>query len=197
MRKQGSGTAFWNVGPLWLRAYTHAVVFLADLDQEPYSRKRGLVIGAAIAIPVTLAVGVLVLPRIRAAIINAAADHDARARERDSYMLSLCTEALVVERDEDTCKCVLGAEYPSLDCMSGFNVWLVDRQVERCADPGVFDQSVAFCSCVQSLDEKFRAEADPNTARVIKSEGYPRCEGLDDALEYPSLEQLAPSFRGG
>jgi hypothetical protein len=173
------------------------VVFLADLDQEPYSRKRGLLIGAAIAIPVTLAVGVFVLPRIRAAIINAAADHDARARERDAYMQALCTEALVVDRDEDTCKCILGTEYPSMDCMSGFNVWLVDRQVERCADEAVFNQSVAFCTCVRTLGEQFAAEPDPNAARVIKSEGYPRCEGLDDALEYPALEQLAPSFQGG
>ena len=30
------------------------MVFLADLDQEPYSRKRGLMIGVAIAIPIAV-----------------------------------------------------------------------------------------------------------------------------------------------
>ena len=42
---------------------------------------------------------------------------------------------------------------------------------------------------------QFKAEPDPKAARVIKSEGYARCEGLEDRLDFPSLEKLAPSFR--
>ena len=170
------------------------MVFLADLDQEPYSRRRGLLIGVAIALPLSLLIGAFGLPRLRAAIINAAADHDARAAERDAYMDALCTQALNVDRDEDACKCILGTDYPSLDCAAPFNVWLTDRQVERCEDQAVFDQAVGFCTCVQTLDENFKAESDPKAARVIKSEGYTRCEGLPDKLAYPPLDQLAPSF---
>ncbi len=170
------------------------MVFLADLDQEPYSRKRGLLIGAAIALPLALLFAAFVLPRLRMAIINAAADHDSRARERDAYMNRLCTEALVVDRDEDACKCILGTEYPSMDCLSPFAVWLTDRQVERCDAPEVFDSSVSFCTCVQTLDESSKKEAEPKAARSIKSEGYWRCDALEDRLDLPPLQELAPSF---
>ena len=170
------------------------MVFLADLDQEPYSRKRGLMIGVAIAIPIALLFAAFVLPRLRAAIVNAAADHDARAEARNVYMNRVCSEALVVERDEKMCGCVLGSEYPSIDCISHFNVWATNRQVERCADPATFDAAVSFCTCVQTLEQKSAELADPKAARVLKSEGYPRCVGLEDRLDFPPLEQLASTF---
>ena len=104
------------------------------------------------------------------------------------------TEALVVDRDEDACKCILGTEYPSLDCLAPFAVWLTDRQVERCEDPKTFEASVSFCTCVQTLDEQFDAAAGDPSAPSIKSEGYWRCDALEDRLDLPPLQELAPAF---
>ena len=171
------------------------MVFLADLDDKPEPRWKGLLIGVAIALPLTLVLGAWALPRLRAAIINAATLHDSHARERDAYMGQLCTTALVIERDEKVCGCILGAQTPSMDCMDSFFVWLTDRQVERCEDPATFDQAVSFCSCVRTLREESEKVSEDNGARRVKFQGYPRCLSLEDKLDYPRLETLAPSFR--
>lgn len=170
------------------------MVFLADLDYKPEPRWKGLLIGASIALPVTLLFGSWALPRLRAAIINAATMHDTHARERDGYMGELCTTALVIERDEKVCGCILGAQTPSMDCMDSFLVWLTDRQVERCEDPATFDQALSFCSCVQALSEESEKVSEERAARRVKFRGYPRCLSLEDRLDYPLLETLAPSF---
>jgi hypothetical protein len=170
------------------------VVFLADLDQEPHSRWPGLLLGAAIALPVALAVGAYVLPRLREAIVQAALDHDTHARDRDAYMNQLCTTALVVERDEAVCGCILGAEFPSMDCMDGFFVWLTDRQINRCEESATFDEAVGFCSCVQAVGDASEKAGEGTAADRVKVQGYPRCLTLEDALGFPDLEQLAPTF---
>jgi hypothetical protein len=170
------------------------VVFLADLDQEPASRWRGLLLGVAIALPVTLVFGSWLLPRLRAAIVNAATDHDAHARERGEYMDGLCNSALVVSRDERLCGCVLGTEYPGMDCMDRFNEWLTDRQAERCEEQATFEASISFCTCVQTLVEANATPRVNSTDSTSKAQGFPRCMGLEDRLDYPALDKLAPAF---
>ena len=124
--------------------YTAKMPMLADLDDPEPSRARGLVLGLVVMVPLTLGIGYFLLPALRSAIVGGAADLDSRLRREDAYMEAVCGPALVVERDEGLCKCVLGAEYPSLDCHGPFLTWSLDRMGETCADPTTFETALSF-----------------------------------------------------
>lgn len=145
------------------------------------------------ALPVALLFVVFALPRMRGSMMDAAADHDARARDRGGYMQEVCGEGMDLDRDELLCGCVLAVEYPGLDCMDRFREWLVDRQAERCADASVFDAAPGFCTCVQSVNDA-TAELVGDERKRERATAYERCEGLDDVLEPPDLETLLRSF---
>lgn len=165
---------------------------LADLDHPPRSRTRDLLVGGAVALVIVSLVVLLLLPRLVAVIVGNASDYDQRLRAEDAYMQTLCTEALVLARDEALCKCVLAVEVPSLDCRQPFLRWSLDRHHEACADPETHKRSLTFCTCIDTLAEKIPAteaqgaEAGPEIQRVGK------CLELPDAFPLPDLAALAP-----
>jgi hypothetical protein len=168
---------------------------LADLDDPPSPRWKGLVFGFLLAIPVTATAGVFGLPVLRAAIVGSAQDFDVRLRQEDAYMQAVCTEALVIERDENLCACVLAVEVPALDCHGPFLEWSLERMHETCSDRGVADEAVAFCSCVDTLhDLVARArEEGPESAEVRTLVArYESCMALEDAasVHLPPIEAL-------
>ena len=163
---------------------------LAHLDDPPRPRTRGLLVGVLLALPVAAILVAWVIPTLVAAVMGGARDHDARLRAEDSYMKALCGgEAFAIERDESLCGCVLGTDYPSLDCQFSFKHWTVARQGDFCSVPDNRQRSLSFCSCVDAVAGKVAA-AEPE-ARDAEVVAYERCMQLPDAAFLPTLDELA------
>ncbi len=163
---------------------------LADLDNPRPSRARGFIIGALIALPLALGfawLAIVILPKL---ILGNAVEFDDRLRNEDAYMQAVCSD-LQIPRDEELCECVLAVEFPSLDCRLPFMHWSLQRMVEQCSDKATFDSAVAFCACVQSLDEQLtKVEPDTKEARQIV-QTYSDCTELEPVLYLPPVEALA------
>lgn len=162
---------------------------LAHLDDPPRSRVRGLLLGFAIAAPLALLFMNWVIPPFVDAIMGGARDLDDRLRAEDGYMRALCSDAYDPDRDESLCACVIGTEYPSLDCQFSFKHWTVARQAEHCDDPGDRQRALSFCSCVDAVESKVGAAAPES--RDTEVVAYERCMQLPDAVFLPTIEQLA------
>jgi hypothetical protein len=165
---------------------------MADLDDPPQSRARGILIGIAVGLPFVAAIGLWLLPALHAQLVGGAEEFDARLRQEDAYMHGLCSDALVVERDERLCGCALAAEFPSLDCRAQFTAWSLERQREQCADEELRAGAVSFCACVEALEEMRERTEDEAQARQVVQR-YARCAELEDAMYLPTIEQLAPA----
>jgi hypothetical protein len=166
------------------------VPVLAHLDDPPRPRTRGLILGVLLALPVAAIVVIWVIPTLVDAVMGGARDHDARLRAEDSYMTALCgSEAFDLERDEGLCSCVLGTDYPSLDCQFSFKHWTVARQGDFCSVPDNRQRSLSFCACVDAVAGKVeQAEPEQRDAEVV---AYERCMQLPDAAYLPTIEALA------
>lgn len=168
-----------------------AVAILAHLDDPPRSRWPGILVGLALAVPVGAVIIAWVIPALVNAVLGGARDLDGRLRAEDAYMQALCTTALDPERDEQLCGCVLGTEYPSLDCQLPFRQWTLARQRESCSDAGTFEAAKSFCTCVDVVGGKVDA-ATPET-RDTEAAAYENCMALPDALFLPTIDVLAPA----
>ncbi|HWB79255.1 MAG TPA: hypothetical protein VG755_30045 [Nannocystaceae bacterium] len=166
------------------------MAILAHLDDPPRPRTRGLLIAALVAAPIAGLFLFWLIPTMVAAILGGARDLDSRLRAEDGYMQALCgSEAMNLSRDESLCACVLGTEYPSLDCQAPFRHWTLARQGEACSDPDVHKQSLSFCSCVEAVATKVDA-AKPE-ARDTEVAAYENCMVLSDAIYLPTIDALA------
>ena len=163
---------------------------LAHLDDPPRSRTRGLILGVLLALPVAAVFVVWVIPTLVDAVMSGARDHDVRLRAEDSYMTALCgSEAFDLERDESLCGCVLGTDYPSLDCQFSFKHWTVARQADFCSVDENRGGALSFCACVDAVAGKVAAAAaEARDAEVV---AYERCMQLPDAAFLPTIEALA------
>lgn len=162
---------------------------LADIDDPPRPRTKGLVVGLLVALPVAGVVVGVVLPSIVSALLGGAQSFDARARQEDAYMQAVCTQALALPRDESLCECVLATEYPALDCQPPFLAWSVARQQEYCAPPEHQKAALSFCTCVSTVAERMAAAADEDEA-VKAAQAYRNCQELPDAVYLPTVEEL-------
>lgn len=163
---------------------------LADIDDPPRSRMRGLLVGVLVAVPVAgLVLGVL-MPSLVNAVLGGAQSIDDRARMEGAYMQAVCTQTMELPRDESLCECVLATEFPALDCQAPFIAWSVDRQGEHCAVPENEKAALSFCTCVKTVSELMAAA--PDEAAVIKAaQAYPNCQALPDAVYLPTIEELS------
>jgi hypothetical protein len=159
---------------------------LADLDDPPPSRARGLILGLAVATLVTAGLALWLLPTIVHVVLGGARDLDARLREQDAYMLELCTTATTVAPDETLCGCVLATEYPSIDCQHLFRRWLLVQQSLRCTDESTNQAAMSFCACVETVVAAVKDAADEDQARR-EAQAYDRCLALPDRLAPPEL----------
>jgi hypothetical protein len=162
---------------------------LAHLDDPPRSRTRGLLVGFAIAVPLALTFMFWVIPPFVDAIMGGARDLDDRLRAEDGYMKALCADAFESPRDDALCGCVLGTEYPSLDCQFAFKHWTLARQGEFCSDAEQRQRSLSFCSCVDAVAGKVAAA--PPEQQDTEVVAYERCMQLPDAAFLPTIEALA------
>lgn len=162
---------------------------LAHLDDPPRSRWPGIAVGLALALPVGAAMMFWVIPALLNAVLGGARDLDGRLRAEDAYMKAVCETALDPDRDERLCGCVLGTDYPSLDCQLPFRAWTLARQAETCADPDTLAAAKSFCTCVDAVADKVAA-ADAAT-RDTEAAAYENCMALPDALFLPTIETLA------
>lgn len=163
--------------------------FLADIDDPPRSRTRGIIIGMLVALPIAAVfIGVFV-PNLVGAILGGAQSFDDRLRQEDGYMQAVCTQAMSIPRDESLCECVLAVEYPALDCQAPFLAWSLDRQQDHCAIPENKKASLSFCSCVDAVVEQVAA-AEDDEAREHEAQAYRNCQELPDAVYLPAVEAL-------
>lgn len=169
---------------------------LADLDDPPRSRARDLMFGALLGLPIVGLVAWFIVPGIFGVITGNAGSYDQRLRAEDGYMQTLCTEAMVLPRDEDLCKCVLAVDVPSLDCRPPFLRWSLDRHKEACADRETHRRSLTFCSCVDAVAERAAKAGDAEAARV-EALRVSKCIELPDAFPLPELAALAPATPAG
>lgn len=167
-----------------------SVPMLADLDDPPTSRWRALAVGVGVAAVLVAATAFFVMPAMHSSIIGESREFDARLRLEDSYMHAVCSDALVVDRDEELCMCALAAEFPSLDCRAAFEAWTLARQSEQCR-AGVAEAN-GFCGCVASLVARLDASdpADEKARRLVVAD-YAHCAALPDALFLPEVAALA------
>ena len=162
---------------------------LADIDDPPRSRTRGLLVGILVALPVAgLVLGVL-MPSLVSALLGGAQSFDDRARMEDAYMQAVCTQALELPRDEALCECALATEFPALDCQAPFLAWSVDRQGEYCAVPENEKAALSFCTCVETVAEQMAATTEAD-AMLEAAQAYRRCQALPDAVYLPTIEEL-------
>ncbi len=163
---------------------------LADIDDPPRSRTRGLVVGLLVALPIAgLVLGVL-MPSLVSALLGGAQSFDDRTRQEDAYMQAVCTQAMELPRDEQLCECVLATEYPALDCQAPFITWSVERQQAHCATPENEKAALSFCTCVTTVAELMAAAADED-ARTKAAQAYRNCQELPDAVYLPTIEALS------
>lgn len=162
---------------------------LADLDDPPKSRAKGILLGIAIATPLTLGFFGYVMPVLYGMIVGGAASADQRIALESAYMQQLCQEAMVLSRDESLCKCALASEVPGIDCRFAFDAWTLKQQSLQCADPAAKEAALSFCSCVQELGKLHEAAVDDKERGEVIGR-YRRCAGLDDALSLPTIESL-------
>lgn len=148
-----------------------------------------MLVGLAIAVPAAAVFMFWVIPSLVVAVLGGARDFDSRLRAEDGYMSALCSGSFDPSRDEALCGCVLGTEYPSLDCQAPFRSWTLERQAETCSDPDTHASAVSFCTCVDAVSAKVAA-ATPE-ARDAEVAAYERCMALPDALYLPTLDALA------
>lgn len=165
------------------------MAILAHLDDPPRERGRGLLIGLAIALPCAGLFLFWLIPTLVGAVLGGARDLDSRLRAEDGYMQALCGEAMDLGRDEKLCSCVLGTEFPSLDCQASFRHWTLARQQESCSDAEVHKQALSFCSCVDAVATKVQAAAPE--AKDSEVAAYENCMVLPDALFLPTIDVLA------
>jgi hypothetical protein len=166
---------------------------LADIDDPPRSRTRGLLVGVLLALPLAgVVVGVLV-PAVVSALLGGARSFDDRAQQESAYMQAVCTQAMALPRDESLCQCVLATEYPALDCQAPFFAWAVERQEAHCAAPEHHKAALSFCTCVETVAARMDAAADDDDARTKAAQAYPNCQALPDAVDLPTVEVLAGS----
>ncbi|TPV92504.1 MAG: hypothetical protein B7733_25410 [Myxococcales bacterium FL481] len=174
---------------------------LADLDDPPRPRWKNIVAGFLIATPVTLVAWQWLLPQVHDSVRGGSEDFDKRLRLEDAYMRAVCEQALVLDRDEQLCKCVFAAEYPSLDCQAPFQQWTLARQVDQCADPTTRKAALSFCTCVDVIAEQVQAAVrdametgdDELGAARRAAQNYHRCQPLPDAINLPGIEALTPA----
>jgi len=164
---------------------------LADLDDPPRSRTRDLLLGALVGLPLVGLIAWFLLPGLAGMIQGNASSYDQRLRAEDTYMQALCTQAMVLPRDEELCECVLAIEVPSLDCRDPFLAWSLARHHEACADADARRASLTFCSCVDTVQERVGKAADPQAAR-LESQRVGKCLELPDAFPLPQIEALMP-----
>lgn len=164
---------------------------LADLDDPPRSRARDLLLGVLVGLPLVGLVLWMFVPWIFGVVTDNSSSYDQRLRAEDAYMQTLCSEAMVLPRDEELCKCVLAIEVPSLDCRAPFLAWSLDRHHEACADPGARRASLTFCSCVDTVAARAAAAEGPEAA--AEAQKVARCIELPDAFPLPELSALAPA----
>ena len=163
---------------------------LADLDDPPRSRTRDLLLGALVGLPVVGLVAWFLLPGLAGMIQGNAASYDQRLRAEDAYMKTLCSEAMVLPRDEELCECVLAIEVPSLDCRAPFLAWSLERHHTSCQDTATRRASLTFCSCVDTVHERVGKAPDPEAAR-LEAQRVGKCLELPDAFPLPELAALA------
>lgn len=162
---------------------------LAHLDDPPRPRWPGLLVGLAVAVPAAAAFIFWVIPALVSAVLGGARDFDSRLRSEDGYMTALCAGAFDPTRDDALCGCVLGTEYPSLDCQAPFRRWTLERQAEKCSDATTYAAAISFCTCVNTVASKAAAAAPE--AQTSEIAAYERCMGLPDALYLPTIDALA------
>ncbi len=165
---------------------------MADLDDPPRPRWPGFLLGLAIALPFGAAIAWGLLPFLYGQLTGGAADYDARLRQEDAYMQGVCTNAMLLARDETLCECVMAIEFPSLDCRPEFLAWTLARQVEQCASPATREQAVSFCACVETVADNAASAEDDEAARQAVQR-YAGCTELDGALSLPPVEALIPT----
>jgi hypothetical protein len=169
-----------------------AMPMLADIEDPPRSRTRGLLVGVLVAVPIAgLVVGVL-MPTLVNALLGGAQSFDDRLRQEDGYMQAVCTHAMVLPRDESLCECTLAVEFPALDCQAPFLAWSVARQQEHCATPENDQAALSFCTCVRTVAERM-ANAPDEDASEQAAQAYRNCQALPDAVYLPTVEALSGS----
>lgn len=162
---------------------------LADIDDPPRSRTRGLLVGILVALPfAALLVGVVV-PTLVNALLGGAQSFDDRLRQEDAYMRAVCTQALSLPRDEELCECVLAVEFPALDCQAPFLAWSVAQQQAHCAVPDNQKASLSFCTCVSTVAERMEQAPDEQASQKA-AQAYRNCQELPDAVYLPTVEAL-------
>ena len=162
---------------------------LADIENPPKSRWRDLVIGAFLGIVIIGGFLWFILPNLVATMLGSASTFDQDLRRKDAYMQAICTEAMDISRDQNLCACVLATEVPSLDCQTPFLYWSLERYVEKCSETEIANQSLSFCSCITTIDERVTTsqQAEQNQPTI---ENLPRCFVLKDAFALPELAEL-------
>ena len=163
---------------------------LADIDDPPRSRTKGIVVGLLVALPIAgLVLGVL-MPTLVSALLGGARSFDDRARQEDAYMRAVCTQIMALPRDEQLCECVLATEHPALDCQAPFLAWSVAQQQAYCAPPENEKAALSFCTCVKTVAERIAAAPDED-AGIKAAQAYRNCQELPDAVYLPAIEELA------
>lgn len=163
---------------------------LADIEDPPRSRVRGMLIGLLFAAPVAAVFLVWVIPTLVQAVLGGAQSADERLRMEDAYMRGVCSSAFDMERDEDLCGCVLATEYPALDCQGAFLEWSVTQQQAYCAVEEQEKDALAFCSCVDAVAANMD-KAESEDGRSQAATAYRNCQELDGAVFLPEIEALA------
>lgn len=161
---------------------------LADLDDPPRPRWRGLLVGVVVALPLAgVLVGVL-MPSFVSALLGGAQRYDERLRMEAAYMQAVCTQ-MELPRDESLCECVLAGEYPAIDCQGPFLAWSVARQQDHCAVAENNSASLSFCACVNEVGKRM-GEAEDEDGSERAAQAYRNCQELPDAVYLPTIEEL-------
>ncbi len=164
---------------------------LADIDDPPRPRGKGLLIGALVALPLAVVFIGWLVPQLVGTVLSGAQNFDQRLRMEDGYLKAVCTQAMTLPRDEALCECVLAVEFPALDCQAPFLVWSVERHKEHCADPAAHDEALSFCTCVDAVEDQMTAEVEGGGDGTKAAQAYRNCQELPDAVDLPPVESLA------